>query len=589
MSTRLRLGSWPLFFCYIHFLSAARNTMPLPFRVCLVSLAIAACAAAIAVAPPKAAAPRLAGFGDVHWAIASRMPAAQALFDQGLQQAYAFDEGEAVRAFKAALDADPACTMCAWGAAWQLGPNYNHPRSGDYAEARRYALQAQQMLSNADAPLVRELVAAMVARYGAATGVAAVAAANAAAMCGSAANAKADPLDAAYAGQLRALADAYPAEPDVQSLYAEAVLIANPGPGYDTATQQTLPRTRALIKRIEEALQKHPRHTGLIHYLTHAADTPADAARASLAGGALAQLAPNAPHLVHMPSHLYFRVGRYADAVRANQRALDAQLRLVQTLEQQGFTLQANWNGHNRRYLWTAAQVQGDSQESMRIAREMAEAIGARNDDLGRFVRSMPLLTMVQFEQWANVLDATAAAADTATLAPNFVAHARALALLRSGRAAEAGADIRKLAQQHAAANAKAAASKDEKALAALLLAHAKAEQALAKGTAKGAKTAAAELQRMIAAAPVFGEQELPVTGASPQRMLGEALLRLRDDSGAEAAFRTDLLHLPGNVWALRGLHQALLAQGRKDDAAQVLREWRASAVFADPPLRPQG
>ena len=562
--------------------------MPLCSRFWLVSLPIAACAAAIAAAPPKAAAPTLAGFGDVHWAIASRVPAAQALFDQGLQQAYAFDEGEAVRAFKAALDADPACTMCAWGAAWQLGPNYNHPRSGDYPEARRYALQAQQMLTNGDAPLVRELVAAMVARYGAATGLAAVAAANAAGLCGSAGNAKTDPLDAAYAGQLRALADAYPAEPDVQSLYAEAVLIANPGPGYDTATQQTLPRTRALIKRIEDALQKHPRHTGLIHYLTHAADTPADAARASAAGGALAQLAPNAPHLVHMPSHLYFRVGRYADTVRANQRAIEAQARLVRTLGQQGFTLQTNWNGHNRRYLWSAAQMQGDSQESVRIAREMAEAVGERDDELGRFVRSMPLLTMVQFEQWANVLDATAAA-DTATLAPNFVAHARALALLRSGRAAEAEADIRKLAQQHAAAHAKVAASKDEKAMATLLLAHAKAEQALARGTAKGAQTAAAELRRMIAAAPVFGEQELPLTGASPHRMLGDALLRLRDYKGAEAAFRTDLLHLPDNVWALRGLHQALLAQGRKDDAAQVLKEWRASAVFADPALRPQG
>ncbi len=550
-----------------------------------IALSLAALAGALAVAAaPKAGAPRLTGFGDVHWTVPTRMPAAQAWFDQGVQQAYAFDEGEAVRAFKAALEADPACTMCAWGVAWQLGPNYNHPRTGDYPEARRYALLAQQMLSNADTPLVRELVSAMAARYGAATGAAAVAAANAADMCGSSGNVRTDPLDAAYAQQMRVVAEAYPLDPDVQSLFAEAVLIANPGPGYDTATQATLPRTRALIKRIEHGLQKSPRHTGLIHYLTHAADTPSDAARAAVIGSTLPQLAPNASHLVHMPSHLYFRVGRYADAVRANQRALEAQLRLVATLAQQGYALLANWNGHNRRYLWTAAQMQGDSQESMRIARELAEGIGARDDDLGRFVRSMPLMTMVHFEQWDRVLDATASAADTATLAPNLVAHSRALALLRSGGGARAEPELRKLAQQLAAASAKVPGSKDEKAFATLLLAHAKAEQALAKGNAKAAR---AELQRMMAAAPVFGEQELPVSGASAHRILGDALLRLRDYKGAEAAFRTDLAHLPDNVWALRGLHRALAGQARTDDAAKVLAEWRRSAVFADPALRP--
>ena len=512
-----------------------------------------ACAAANA---PTAPAPRISGFGDIHRAINTRVPAAQTWFDQGVEQAYAFDAAEAVRAFKAALEADPACAICAWGVAWQLGPNYNSVRSGDYPEARRYALQAQQLLGTSDTPLTRDLVRAMITRYGAASGSAAVDVLNAQALCGSSGTTKTDPLDLAYAQQVRAIADAYPGDPEVQALYAEAALIATPGPGFDTATLETLPRTRALIERIEAALQQNPRHTGLIHYLTHVADTPRDAQHAALTGDALLTVAPNAPHLLHMPSHLYLRAGRYADVLRVNRMALDAQERLSAAVEQQGFTILTNWHGHNRTYSWIAAQLQGDRKTAMQHARDLAGFAAKREDDWGPFLRSYPLLTMLQFERWQDILAATRRASDTARLAPNVVAHARAIALLRTGQKADA--ELADLTRQSEQANARGPEGIEGAALATLLLAHAKAEQALARGDRKGARI---EFLRSLAAEPTFGNLELPRFAMSAQRNLGRALLTMRDFKGAEAAYRSDLSHYPNNVWALRGLRLALAGQ----------------------------
>ncbi|MES2018502.1 MAG: hypothetical protein V4484_18590 [Pseudomonadota bacterium] len=517
-------------------------------------------------------APRLSGFGNIHRAITTRVPDAQFWFDQGLQQAYAFDEFEAVRAFKGALQADPACAMCAWGVAWQLGPTFNRPQRGDLSEARRYALMAQQLLPLTASPQDRELVSAMVTRYGWSDVIASAAPTLATDWCGSAASVKANLLDLAYAQQMHMLSDTYPDDPDLQSLFLEAQMITAPRAGYDTQTLQTLPRTVALINRVKAALRLHPNHTGLVHYYTHVADTPADAAPAARIGERLARLAPDAPHLLHMPSHLYVRLGRFADAVHANQRALEAQVRHAKNLEQQGFKLLKDWNSHNRRFLWVSAQIQGDGKTAMAMARELADSAGAKDDDFSQYLRAMPLLTMVHFAQWQDILKTT----DTASLAPHVVAHARGLALARTG--ASADGEQQALEKIIAQTPAKSAT------LATLLLSPLKAEQAFAKGDQQAAS---AELRAALPLETDFITVEKALWAGSAQRELGQGLLRAGDFRGAEAAFRVNLQQLPGNLFALRGLHQALLGQGKKTAAGKVKLQWRSSALLADSSLRP--
>ena len=552
------------------------------FRHGLAAAALLGLSTIALAATPSA--PKLPGFGEVGRAIDTRVPEAQFFFNQGLRMAYAFDEKEAVRAFKAALEADPACAMCAWGAAWQLGPNYNHERGPDHAEARRYAALAQQLLPAAATPLERELVAAMVTRYGTSDGAPTAPPGMQAEVCGADTGKKSHPLDIAYARQMHMLSDAYPRDPDLQALFVEAQLIISPRAGYDLKTLQTMPRTKALINRIDGALREHPRHTGLIHYYTHAADTPDDAIRAAKVSEALPRLAPNSPHLLHMPSHLYIRLGRYADAVRANQAALASQVRMTHSLEQQGFKLLTDWNAHNRRFLWISAQVQGDSRSAMAQAAQLADSAGARTDDWSQFLRAMPLLTMAHFEQWDAILKAAPPRAEPSTLAPNALAFARGSAMLRSGNAAEAEHDIEVLEKQRADALAKGPEGKSGAALAGLMAAPLKAEQAFARGDTAPAKTI---LARAVADEPAVVTPERAVWAASAQRSLGYGLLRASDFKGAETAFRADLRQLPRNVWALRGLHQALLGQGRKREAGSVRRQWRLAGRDADANLRP--
>ena len=550
--------------------------------ICFTAALLSSSAPAIAQA--RSTAPTLPGFGGVERAINTRVPQAQFFFNQGLQLAYAFDEAEAVRSFKAALAADPACAMCAWGVSWQLGPTYNKQRGADLSEARRYAALAHKLLPATATPLERELAAAMVTRYGQSDAPATAAAGPDAAICGAAKDDKAHPLDVAYARQMHMLSDAHPNDPDLQALFVEAELIISPRTGYDLVSLRTLPRARTLINRLEAALREHPQHTGLIHYYTHAADTPDDAIRAAKVSESLPRLAPNSPHLLHMPSHLYIRLGRYADAVRANQVALASQVRMTHSLEKQGFKLLTAWNAHNRRFLWISAQVQGDSRMAMAQARQLADSAGAKGDDWSQFLRAMPLLTMVHFEQWADVLNATATPASTATMAPNVLAHARAMALLRSGRAPEAQPYVLALDAFQAAATAKGPEGKNGATFAGLLLAPIKADQAFARGDTAGAKSI---LTQAAADEPDYVTPERAVWAASAQRSLGYGLLRAEDFSGAEAAFRADLKQLPANVWSLRGLHQALLGPGRKRDATRVLTQWRHAAMNADVALRP--
>jgi hypothetical protein len=539
-------------------------------RTILISLgavvAMTVLTGAAPVAPPvKPGAPTLSGFGDVRRAIDTSSAEAQAKFNQGMQQAYAFDDDEAVRAFKAALDADPACVMCAWAISWQLGPNFNNPRGPELGEARRYALMAQKLLTDKHTPLVRDLVNAMAARYADNGKTSADKSAPPAAICGAGLSPKADPLDIAYARQLQMLSDAYPADPDLQTWYAEADMMIAPDAIYDQVSLKNLPRTDALIRRLESSLRTHPRHTGLIHYYTHAAATPADSARAVKVGERLLQLAPDASHLLHMSSHLYVRIGRFADAVRVNRLALDAQKRHEKNLEQQGYKLLTNWNMHNRYFLWVSAQWLQDRPIAMAQAVELAGAAEDRTDDFAQFLRAMPVLTMTQFEQWNEVVDATGDPARLAGMAPNVIAYARALALLNTGRGGDTAAEIKTLEEHLAKANAEGDDGKVGAAFGSMLLAQVRAEKALRAGETQAAKT---ELLKAVAAEPDLGLREPPMWAASAQRNLGTALLRMGDPRGAEAAFRADLVQLPENQMAANGLRQALLAQ-KKPKAAR--------------------
>lgn len=553
-----------------------------------------------------ARAPQLNGFGAPALQTASSSAAAREFFSQGVLQAYAFNEQEAVRQFKAALAQDPRCAMCAWGVAWQLGPNINAPDRDDLAEARRYIAFAQRHADHAT-PLERRLIDATALRYGAAAPTPAEAP-LAAPVCGAKGSGRADPLDRLYAERLRAIADAEPGNADVVSLYVEAELIATRDDWWSHATGLPAGRIGELAPRIETALATSPGHTGLNHYLIHVQDSGPGAARALAAADRLSALAPASPHLVHMPSHIFVRVGRYADAAAANQAGLAAQAAEQAELKRQGFNETKDWDGHNLHFLWFAALMQGQGDLALATARRIAERAAASPQAAGAYRPGLPLLTLVRLERWQAVLAETASAEAASSeftstkptnsktsnadpppgLAAAIAHYARGTALwrtgMRDGAAREAEALGRSLAATRAAAQGK---DEDDRETGAARIALVLANLLQAELQADGGDLPAA--QALLAEA-ITAEDKLagepPVLADIARVARGELLLRHRRPVEAEAAFRDDLIEQPGNGWALRGLARALADQGRAADAMQTRAALTAAWIQADTALR---
>jgi hypothetical protein len=527
----------------------------------------------------QARAPVLPGFGELRVPITTSAPAAQAQFVQGVLQAYAFNEVEAVRMFKAALAQDPQCAMCAWGVAWQLGPNINNTSRQRVPEALRYVDLALAHSSRATAR-EQALIQALALRYG--HGSEAKAARQMAPLLAERCGAKgageaADPLDLAYAERLRSLVEQDPLDPERLSLWAEAEMIATRSDWWDDKTGKPGGRIGEVASALERGLATQPLHTGLNHYLIHAVDARGVAQRAVAAADRLGRLAPAAPHLVHMPSHTYGLVGRYADAARVNEEAVAADLRLAEAQKAQGFSVSKDWRHHNQHYLWFAALMQGRGDAAVQAAREISGRFGTAEFVYAEYVRALPALALLRLQRWDALL-AEAVPAGKHGLSPALGEGARGVALARGGRLDEARASLGKaeagaaqIAKAHTAADGFDRTLRD---LADSATGRLRAEIASAEGRhdeALAAQTLA------LAAADRADDSEPPMLAAAARSALGDLQLRAGRAAAAERSFRDDLARLPANGWALSGLIQALRAQGRQAEA-ETLRPQLAQA-----------
>ncbi|WP_298835695.1 hypothetical protein [uncultured Piscinibacter sp.] len=555
----------------------------------LVVLGVLAACALVPLQPDRGAtAPQLEGFGRIDAPVTTRSDAARRLYHAGVLQAYAFNEKEAVRQFKAALAIDPTCAMCAWGVAWQLGPNINARERGDLTEARRYIDHASRHGQDASAR-ERALIDAMATRYDVAARTGPAFTPSDADVCrGARGDKAAHPLDIAYAERLHALVMAYPDDADILSLWSEAAMIVAKDDWYDKTTGKPLPRIAEMVERLEALLEAQPGHTGLNHYLIHAADAPSNAARAVAAADRLATLAPGAPHLVHMPAHIYIRVGRYADAAARNESALAAEDAQDEAQKAQGFGVSKDWRGHNTHFLWYAALMQGRGEAALAAARSVAGR--AKRDTVwSEYFRSVPQLTLLRLERWEALLDeppATGARGMAAAVGQS----ARGVALVRLGRLPEAQAALQAADAGAATLRATHASASDEdlgiRNIADAMLARLRAELAAADGRGD---EALAQQARAVAAARDADDKEPPLLAAGARLALGDLQLQFGRAADAEATFRADLAVLPDSGWALRGLARALAAQGNAAEAAAVRARGERVWPQADAALKSRG
>jgi tetratricopeptide (TPR) repeat protein len=266
---------------------------------------------------PESMQPLFQGLGSVHHPVSTKSPLAQQYFDQGLAFAYGFNHDEAERSFTQAAKLDHNLAMAYWGIALVLGPNYNLPGDRERGTRAAAALKRAQSHEANASPEERDLIGALGHRYGS----------------------NGEPSserDAAYANAMREVANRYPDDPDAQVLLAEALMDLHPWQLWSIDGKPKAD-TVEIVTVLEEVLKKHPNHIGANHYYIHVVEASSDPGRALPSADRLGRLAPGAGHLVHMPSHIYIRTGRYHDAATVNQQAVEVDTAFLKQTGETGY------------------------------------------------------------------------------------------------------------------------------------------------------------------------------------------------------------------------------------------------------------
>jgi tetratricopeptide (TPR) repeat protein len=520
-------------------------------------------------APADGVMPILSGLGDWHHAITTRSPEAQRYFDQGLRLTYAFNHDEAVRSFERAVQLDPDCAMCHWGVAYALGPNINLPMDAG-TEPRALAASREAVRRQAAATAgERALIEAMAVRYGEPAG------------------ASRAERDLAYANAMRAVAKRFPADLDAQVLFAEAMMNLRPWNQWtrDGAAQ---PGTIELVEALTKAIARQPNHAGACHFFIHAVEASQTPERALPCAERLPRLMPGAGHVVHMPAHVYLRVGRYEDAARANIAAVEADNRYFATRTLPPGIYPQFYAPHNLHFLWATYLLSGQRDKALGAARALKARVAV---DDARATASLEgflppvMLTLARFGNWDAVLAEPAPPADL-RYTTGMWHYARGLAYSARKDVAAAEQELVKL-------RTAAAGVKDDVVIIlnpapALLKLAAEILAADIAATGRRFDEAIAHLQSAATMEDALTYDEPPPWYHSARNRLGETLLLAGRPAEAAAAFRDDLRYVRETGWSLSGLERALRAAGQAGEAEEAARRFKAAWKFADVAAAPR-
>jgi len=516
----------------------------------------------------RAGAPLFEGMGDYHMPITTADPDAQRYFDQGMVLAFGFNHAESIRSFRAAQTLDPTCAMCFWGEALATGPNINVTSNGkaimtpaERADARA-AIDQALALTDGLTPKERDWIRALDQRYD------------------GQADTPRDPLDRAWADALAELAARYPDDTTVASVYAEALMNTMPW-DYWGPNGEAKPDTQAVIASLEAVMEADAGHPLALHLYIHALEASSDAAKAEPAADRLADLVPGSGHLVHMPSHIYFRVGRYQDSALANIRAAEVDEAYIAQCNAQGF-YPALYYPHNIHFLWASATMQGQSALSVDSARRVVANVRVEQVEQFptiQFFRTVPMLSLVRFARWEEIL-AEPEPYEPFAFARAIWHYGRGVAHAALGDAEAALVELAAIEQLEPQVDeifmGNVYPARDLLEIAKSLL---RGEMAYRAGDAANAVLAFEEAVTLQDALPYT---EPPFWYYPTRQSLGAALLASDRVDEAQAVFEADLEQYPMNGWSMFGLAEALRRQGDEAGAEQMTARFETVWQFAD-------
>jgi predicted Zn-dependent protease len=505
--------------------------------------------------------------GTLSYRITTRSPDAQRWFDQGLRLAYGFNHAEAARAFKAAQAADPTCAMCYWGEAYVLGPNINYPMMPE-ATAPAFAAVAQAMaLKEGAGERERVLIEAMAKRYAADPG----------------ADRKA--LDAAYADAMTQVAQRWPDDDDIQVLFADALMNLQPWDYWQPDRATPKGRTGEQMAALERVLARSPDHPGAIHLYIHTVEATTSPERAEAHADRLGALMPGAGHLVHMPAHIYYRVGRYLDSLKVNLAAAKADEAYLAGAQADGI-YPYGYYPHNVHFVLASAQMAGDGASAVAAAEKLGRVMSdevARQVGWVEAIKQAPYFAQAQFGDPAVVLALPDPGGDFPFVQASW-RYARAMAQIRAGDLTAAAEEAKALEALEAADLTRLAAwgvpGGDVLKIARLVL-----EGQMARAAGDRAEAEAA-LRAAVAIQDGLPYMEPPYWYYPVRQSLGAVLLEAGRAEEAAGVFQDSLMRSPNNAYALYGL---MLAQEKLGDrAGAAATKARFEQAWAGGDARPE-
>jgi len=508
--------------------------------------------------------PLYENLGSLHHTVTTGSDKAQQYFDQGLRLTYAFNHDEAIKSFKQALVYDSTCAMCYWGIAYALGPNINLPMDSSLVRPAWDASYNAVRLSVNVSPQEQAYIDALSKRYSADPK------ANRAA------------LDTAWARAIGAVSRKYPDDADAAVLYAESLMDLRPWNYWSNAGKPLAPSTKEQVKVLEQVVKRNPDHPGACHFYIHAIEASPEARKALPCAQRLGSLMPGAGHLVHMPTHIYIKLGEWDLAAEDNAHALHADEEFINERHPTG-VYPLGYYTHNFHVMWYALNMLGRSEDALKAARTIGERISPE------VVKQIPsleyfsptvLYTLVRFSRWDDILKQPAPAAHLRYTTAIWH-YARALAFTSREQTDSAAVERDSMvaiadelpADQMLNLNS-------SKSLLEIAKAHLAGEMAAQAGQVD---EAVAQLQAAIQGEDQLVYDEPPAWYMPLRQRLGTILLAAGRPVRAEKVFREDLSRRPENGWSLYGLAQSLRAQNKLKPAEKIEerfeRAWRTADV----------
>ncbi|MGZ4779471.1 MAG: tetratricopeptide repeat protein [Thermoanaerobaculia bacterium] len=502
-----------------------------------------------------------AGLGDLHRPVSTKNAMAQQFFDQGLRYVYAFNHEQAVASFQHAGELDPNLAIAWWGAALALGPNINMDVDPDREKQAYDAVQTAMKKSDNASAKERDMITTLAKRY------------------------TIDPavdlkkLGVDYSKAMGELTKKYPNDLDIATLYAESLMDLRPWKFW-TADGKPAEGTEEIVTVLESVLKRDPNHLGANHYYIHATEASPNPGRALKSAKRLETLAPNAGHLVHMPAHVYERVGNFAGAAAANEAGARADREFIKKYGSESMYAGMYFN-HNLDFGAASYAMIGDYANAKRLADEVsgnAIQLSKMMSDL-EAASTDTMKVLLRFSKWSDVLQMPEGPGPFSNA---FRHAARGIAFARMGDVAAAEVEQKLYeAARVSLADQNMIFQNSPKAIALVaseLLAGRIAE-------AKGNRDAAVEAYRRAAAAEDALSYDEPADWFYPTReTLGGALLRAGKFADAEKVFREDLVRNPENPRSLFGLSEALKAQKKPSAkfASSFKKLWKGAALHIE-------